>query len=63
MDDTAVNWSSYESLRSQIAYQTSIDIIGILDSVTNAAREEGRPTDFIHGLEVATQAVRRHLRH
>ena len=63
MDDSAIQWSNYESQRAQIAYQTSLQILAVLDSVTNAALEEGRSQEFIHGLEVATQPVRRHLRH
>lgn len=60
MTEPAVYWSNYETVRTQIEYETRHKISKQLDEFTNRCRERGLNGHFIAGLDYANEVVLGH---
>jgi hypothetical protein len=58
-DDTAVRWSNYDTIRSQIEYEVRHKIYDELKVVVEASKLQGISNHFIAGLECAQAKVLR----
>jgi len=61
MDDTAITWRDYQRSRDEVAYQTRLSILSLLEGLLAAPESQGRSEDFCAGISAAIDSVKLNL--